>query len=297
MSGLVTSVLPNQHHGLSTMKPTGRKRGKKNRLGLMYSFSCCYCYHKFFEYSDPFWLQPFPSKHPPLRSDSNAVTTKAVSLGSQFGIMLPSPKNCFKTCWHILHLNHLDTIWHHQEMCHDAFILFHSVSTCSAGNFKVFSSGCYTFADFPRVGFGIVIIVGIVSVAGSIMDSNIIKQQFTVCQWAECWGLQWLEGNMKSLFMKSIKWHWDVGSWLMSINDTSPKRPSLVRRLGSWTNFWLWAKPEHTAAMCLSGFWTFCACWSACWIKESPWLTWPGDDLKFSKDEFCPFGAFKCPSL
>lgn len=37
---------------------------------------------------------------------------------------------------------------------------------------QVFSSGCYTFADFPRVGFGIVIIVGIISVAGMECNSG-----------------------------------------------------------------------------------------------------------------------------
>ncbi|CAJ1372042.1 unnamed protein product [Effrenium voratum] len=31
-------------------------------------------------------------------------------------------------------------------------------------NIMVFSSGCYTFADFPKVGFGIVILVGVISV-------------------------------------------------------------------------------------------------------------------------------------
>ncbi|CAK9007476.1 unnamed protein product [Durusdinium trenchii] len=31
-------------------------------------------------------------------------------------------------------------------------------------NIMVFASGCYTFADFPRVGFGIVVLVGIISV-------------------------------------------------------------------------------------------------------------------------------------
>eukprot|EP00435_Cladocopium_sp_Y103_P033477 s2461_g8.t1 len=42
---------------------------------------------------------------------------------------------------------------------HEAMAVLMMGASC-----QVFSSGCYTFADFPRVGFGIVIIVGIISV-------------------------------------------------------------------------------------------------------------------------------------
>lgn len=54
---------------------------------------------------------------------------------------------------------------------HEAMAVLMMGATCQVlspvsyqTNIMVFSSGCYTFADFPRVGFGIVIIVGIISV-------------------------------------------------------------------------------------------------------------------------------------
>eukprot|EP00434_Breviolum_minutum_P003795 symbB.v1.2.003341.t1/scaffold172.1/size290804/7 len=54
---------------------------------------------------------------------------------------------------------------------HEAMAVLMMGATCQVlspvsyqTNIMVFSSGCYTFADFPRVGFGIVIIVGVISV-------------------------------------------------------------------------------------------------------------------------------------
>ena len=39
-----------------------------------------------------------------------------------------------------------------------------SAALCTRPTPEVYSCGCYTFSDFPKVGFGIVIIVGFISV-------------------------------------------------------------------------------------------------------------------------------------